>query len=222
MSERVGIFIDGGHLRAAVTNVFSKIDESYWGDIGSPIKKHFPESTIDYEKLTLKIMEGLEQKIVYRRFYTCPPFRERGKGGRFFEHDARWSAYQKFKSYLNDAGYDVREGRMHKRRGRTYKYRVSSTEGIEFYRKPKFEQKAVDTFLARDIATLVAQKRINRICLVTGDSDFIPVVQCAKEDDGVFTTLWHAQGNRCSASKLLKKECSDAHILNDIEKEIRR
>ena len=197
--KRVGIFIDGGHLSVAVKKVFSKVDSDYWRDRSTPINRHFPESKIDYEKLTAKIGSG--QEIVYRAFYTCPPIREKDQNGHLLAYDERWFAYKKFKRRLKAAKYEVREGFL--------------------LEHPKFEQKGVDTFIAWDIATLVAQNCIDQICLVTGDGDFLPVVQCAKKDKGVSTTLWYAR--RKTISKRLEKACHPtAYNLAGIIDEIRR
>ena len=222
MSERIGIFIDGGHLRAAVENVFSKIDEEYWGNTSSLVERYFPESKIDYKKLTQKIMEGQGGEIAYRGFYTSPPFRQEHMPVRLHK---RSKAYRKFKGRLKAVQYNVREGYIDSRKSYIVKHEKSKTSSdfdLRVFRKSKFEQKAVDTFIARDIATLIAKDLIDKVCLLTSDGDFTPVVRLAKRENKVFTTLWHAQGRRCSASKFLKRECCCIYDLKKIEKEIRR
>ena len=213
MSVKVGIFVDGGHLRATVQRAFSEIDSNYWGDTSAPIKKHFPESKIDYEKLTLKMMETSrqveeqEQEVICRRFYTCPPIQTKSQNARHLE---RQLAYDEFKQYLENADYEVREGFLSRREIKPGNWKV--------------EQKGVDTFIARDIATLIAQQRLNRVWLVTGDNDFLPVAQCAEEDDEVPTTLWCTRGKKYGIGDpdKLRKACKHVYNLIKIEKEIRR
>ena len=207
MSEKVGIFIDGGYMRAAVKYAFSNIDSDYWGEQEQdrPINRHFPESKVDYEKLAIKMAGG--RKVAFRAFYTCPPLSEENVPEEQESRDIvreRHIAYKEFSAYLKGIEYEVREGFLRPRK------------------EKRPEQKGVDTFLARDIATLVAKEDIDQICLVTGDGDFWPVVRLAKREDMVFTILWYAKGENCYVNKYLKNECCCTHELNQIEKEIRR
>ena len=56
--------------------------------------------------------------------------------------------------------------------------------------RPRFEQKQVDILLGIDLVLLAAKHLIQEAILVTGDSDFIPVVTVAKAE-GVLVRLYH-------------------------------
>ena len=163
MSGRVGIFIDGGYLHVIVKNVFSVIDHDFWGteEADPPIDKYFPESKIDYRKLALKMAAG--EEIAHLGYYTASPFKHPRKPTK--GQKKRRKAYNQFKGYLNDDGFAVQEGYLAERPV------PSRKEGVLTY-DIEFEQKGVDTFIAWDMANVIAKKRISRICLLTGDSDF--------------------------------------------------
>jgi uncharacterized LabA/DUF88 family protein len=54
------------------------------------------------------------------------------------------------------------------------------------------EQKGVDVKLALDIATLAYKRRVDRIVLITGDSDFVPAAKLARREglDVILDSLW--------------------------------
>jgi uncharacterized LabA/DUF88 family protein len=53
-----------------------------------------------------------------------------------------------------------------------------------------FKEKMVDVLLALDIAKLSIKKQVSHIALITGDADYVPAVQLAK-DEGVIVWLFH-------------------------------
>lgn len=60
--------------------------------------------------------------------------------------------------------------------------------------KPIFEQKRVDIKLAVDLVLLATKRQITRAAIVTGDSDFLPAIQAAK-NEGVLIHLFHGTGD---------------------------
>ena len=56
--------------------------------------------------------------------------------------------------------------------------------------QPIFQQKRVDMMLGVDMALLAVKQRVDRMALLTGDSDTIPAVEAVKPE-GVVVTLWH-------------------------------
>jgi uncharacterized LabA/DUF88 family protein len=62
--------------------------------------------------------------------------------------------------------------------------------GKEATGTPIFEQKRVDLQLGLDIASFVANGRVELVVLVAGDSDLIPAVKKAQEE-GVLVRLVH-------------------------------
>jgi len=55
-----------------------------------------------------------------------------------------------------------------------------------------FRQKQVDVWMAVDLVRLSLKKIVDHIILLTGDSDFVPAIQVAKEE-GLKVHLWHAE-----------------------------
>lgn len=58
--------------------------------------------------------------------------------------------------------------------------------------EPIFEQKRVDTMMAVDMVTLALRGNVTHLSILTGDSDFIPAIEVAK-DHGALVQLWHGQ-----------------------------
>lgn len=103
-------------------------------------------------------------------YYHCPPWQPALPT---LQDSARLSGYQKFASKLNSLpNFEVREGRLQK---------IGE----------KFQQKGVDIQLAVDLLRLSLLKGIDKAILVTGDSDFVPVVNAVKEV-GVNVALHYA------------------------------
>lgn len=90
----------------------------------------------------------------------------------------RISSKQAFLTALNRLDrFAIRLGRL------TYR-------GKEATGTPIFEQKRVDLQLGLDIASFVANGRVELVVLVAGDSDLIPAVKKAQEE-GVLVRLVH-------------------------------
>jgi uncharacterized LabA/DUF88 family protein len=75
--------------------------------------------------------------------------------------------------------FAVRQGIL-KFRGWKPRSRVSAVPVTDADFKPDFEQKGVDMRIGLDIATLCHSKAVQRIILVTGDTDFIPAMKHAR------------------------------------------
>lgn len=56
----------------------------------------------------------------------------------------------------------------------------------------EYEQKRVDILLAVELVRLSWSHQISHAILVTGDSDFVPAVEAAK-DAGVITSLYYSR-----------------------------
>ncbi len=63
-------------------------------------------------------------------------------------------------------------------------------QGLTDRGQPIFQQKRVDMMLGVDMALLAVKQRVDRMVLLTGDSDTIPAVEAVKPE-GVVVTLWH-------------------------------
>ena len=125
---------------------------------------------VDYEKFADHISKPEERFRAY--YYHCPPWQGNPPTP---EQSQRLANFQAFVNTLNFLPrFAVREGRL-QRIGEEYK------------------QKGVDILLAVDLLKLAYTTKIDKAILVTGDSDFVPVVE-GIEDAGDTTTLWYSPG----------------------------
>lgn len=69
----------------------------------------------------------------------------------------------------------------------------TSRSVADFDLKPDFEQKRVDMKIGLDVAWLATRRIVDRIVLVTGDSDFIPALKFARREgvQVVLVTMGH-------------------------------
>lgn len=72
---------------------------------------------------------------------------------------------------------EVREGRL-------------AYRGLDSQGQPIFEQKRVDLQLGVDLAILAGKRLIDYAIIITGDSDFIPAIEAAK-NEGVVVCVAH-------------------------------
>lgn len=137
------------------------LDDGYFAHV----TRKYGDLRIDYESFTDAICEPDRRFRTY--YYNCPPWQSDPPTD---EERRRLSGYHKFAdalSYLDR--FKVREGRLQK-------------IGDDF------KQKGVDIKLAVDAVKLSSTGKIDRAIFVTGDSDFVPVVE-GIEGTGVTTTL---------------------------------
>ncbi len=60
---------------------------------------------------------------------------------------------------------------------------------------PRFEQKGIDMRIGLDIATYTTSGRIDRVCIVTADTDFVPALKHARRA-GLQVTIYELPGQR--------------------------
>ena len=130
--------------------------------------------SIDYQKFSNLLSDGCP--ILRTYYYTCMPYKDKSNLSK--EQITRFSNSQRFVDMLKRLDrYDVRLGKL--------EYRGKDDTG-----KPIFVQKRVDILLGCDLVLLSSKSRISRAILFTGDSDFIPAVEIAK-NEGVEITLYY-------------------------------
>ena len=100
-------------------------------------------------------------------FYDCMPYQSQKPTK---EESKRYSKKDKFISSLKKKGVIPRMGRLQK---------IDRT----------FTQKRVDTLWTADICKAALKDKIDAVVAITGDSDFVPGIEVAKEA-GVHTVLW--------------------------------
>jgi len=112
-----------------------------------------------------------EQKLWCRKvfYYTAPPYQSR-KATK--AENERKSRYDRFVNRLARKGVIVREGRCQR-----------TGDG--------FRQKGVDTLLTMDLLEMPVSEEVKTVILVTGDTDFVPVLERIRSKHGVKVVLYY-------------------------------
>jgi len=136
------------------------------------LSKIVPEGTkIDFLKFSDEVCGDRERLRTY--FYDCMPYQSNPSTP---EETEKYSRYCKFKDRVE------RLPRFQMRFGKLRKNNNGS-----------FEQKRVDILLAVELVRLSWSGQIGYAVIVTGDSDFVPAIEAAK-DAGVITALYYSKG----------------------------
>ncbi|MCK4444194.1 MAG: NYN domain-containing protein [Thermoplasmata archaeon] len=139
------------------------IDGAYFAKV---LKNEYGEPRIDFLKLSGRLCEGTERLRTY--YYNCMPYQSSPPTD---EERERYSRADKFVYTLESLPrFEVRLGKLSYVRG-------------------EYVQKRVDILLAVDLVRMSWGRQIQRAILVTGDSDFVPAVQAAK-DAGVLVQIY--------------------------------
>ena len=159
---RVSILIDGGHLRVLARQAGYKYDPDY------------------IERVALACVEDHESllRILY---YDCAPYVGKARlpvSGQTHEFEGSdiW-----LRKLAEKNLFAVRRGVL---KFRGYKPKripiapMTALTDADF--SPDFEQKGVDMRIGLDIANYAATKSIDRIILITGDTDCLPAMKHAR------------------------------------------
>jgi len=129
---------------------------------------------VNYRRLGENIARECGGVLFRTYYYHAKPFQSKPPTE---DERRRKSAFDRFLQFLD--GVD----RMEVRLGRVRRY--YDEEG-----NVKFEQKGVDVKLAIDALKLSLKGKIHKVAFVTGDSDFIPVVEAIK-DEGIEVCIFY-------------------------------
>ncbi|HHZ08905.1 MAG TPA: NYN domain-containing protein [Rhizobiales bacterium] len=158
---RVSVMIDGGHLR-----VLAKI-----------AKKTYNPDYI--EKIAHACVEP-DERLLRVLYYDCAPYAGKVKlpvSGN--EHEFKGSD-----SWLRDLAardlFAVRRGVLKFRGFKPKTIPIAAAQLSDADFKPDFEQKGVDMRIGLDIANQAAMKSVDRIVLITGDTDCLPAMKHAR------------------------------------------
>jgi uncharacterized LabA/DUF88 family protein len=157
----VAVLIDGGFLRILAKDAGKRYDADF-------IEKIAHSCVTDKEMLFRAL------------YYDCPEYSGKTRlpvSGQQKEFNGSDTL---LKTLASRDFFAVRRGTL-KFRGwkpRTKPIQSATLTDADF--KPDFEQKGVDMRIGLDIATLSASKAVQRIVLVTGDTDFIPAMKHAR------------------------------------------
>lgn len=159
---RVVVLIDGGHLRVLTRDQGYKYDPDY------------------IEKVAKACVEG-DETLLRVLYYDCAPYNGSARlpvsgGHHSFGGSGRWMDELATKDL-----FAVRRGVL-KFRGWVPKTIPVATQALrdeDF--KPSFEQKGVDMRMGLDVARFSDIKAVDRIVLVTGDTDCVPPMKYARK-----------------------------------------
>ena len=135
----------------------------------------YSNASVDYQAFSALLSDGCPLLRTY--YYNCMPYKDASKPTP--EQIERFANMQRFIDKLRNLDrYDVRLGKL--------EYRGENDSG-----KPIFVQKRVDILLGCDLVLLASKSRISKAVLFTGDSDFIPAIEIAK-NEGVEIVLYYS------------------------------
>ncbi len=158
---RVVVLIDGGHLRAVAR-----------------IAKHRYEP--DYIEKVAHACVLTDETLLRVLYYDCAPFngtvRLLVSGA---SHDFTGSDHW-LKVLASKDLFAVRRGVLKFRGFKPKRIPVAAAALTDEDFKPDFEQKGVDMRIGLDIATYSADRSVDRIILITGDTDCLPAMKRAR------------------------------------------
>jgi len=190
MLAKSAVFIDGGYM----SKILSK-------DFGSP--------RIDYGLFVQWASSGTDMIRAY--YYDCLPYQPEAPSE---ADNIRFAAKQRFFDSLSYIPrFHVRQGRLECRGHRT----ILDSHGKPT-REPILQQKRVDMLMSMDIILHSVKRHIDYVVLVTGDSDFVPLVEAVKAE-GAIVRLVH--GSTCHAD-LQKAVDERLRIDEEVIEEVRR
>lgn len=134
----------------------------------------------DYQQTRVDIGQLVEQMrasdtLLRAYYYHCMPYQSDPPTA---DEQRRYASKRRFMDALSFIPrFQVRLGHLH-------------FQGLTDRGQPIFQQKRVDMMLGVDMALLAVKQRVDRMVLLTGDSDTIPAVEAVKPE-GVVVTLWH-------------------------------
>lgn len=156
--KKVAVFIDGGYLRAIATNKGSK--------------KYDP----DFIEKFAKSCVSADEEIFRILYYDCGPF----KGDVKLPVSGQTATLGGSDQWLNELAkrelFAIRRGVL-KFRGYKPKNVPIGTTLTDNDFEPDFEQKGVDMRIGLDIAVYASNRAVNRIVLVSNDTDYIPALK---------------------------------------------
>lgn len=163
------------------------IDGGFFGKVLDDMDK----PRIDFEKLSDILCEGNRRLRTY--YYDCLPYQSDPPTTEERERYSRKSKW--LDRLLLLPRFEVRLGRL----------------------SPRFEQKGVDILFSVDLVRMSWARQIDRAVLITGDSDFIPAVNAAKETGVIVELYYYISPNDGGPSthQELIRAVDERHLINE-------
>lgn len=159
MKKKAALLIDGGYLRVLVRKARKTYDPTY------------------IERVALACFNSAEEELFRALYYDCAPYVGKHKlpvsgAEHTFSGDDIW-----LRELASKPLFAVRRGVLKFRGWKPRKIPVASATLKDSDFVPDFEQKGVDMRIGLDIALLSTTRAVERIILVTADTDCIPAMK---------------------------------------------
>jgi len=161
--KKLVLMIDGGFLRVAARKA----------------RIHYDPSFIEAFS---KICPAVDEELLRSLYYDCAPY----QGHQNLPVSGLTQTFADSGQWLKDlAKKDLMAVRLGVLKFRGYKLKRTPVAGVAALTdadfKPDFEQKGVDMRIGLDIAAYSSLKAVDRIGLVTADTDCVPAMQLARK-----------------------------------------
>lgn len=160
---KISVLIDGGHLRVLAR------------DAGKPY-------TPDYIEKVAHACVGEGEIPLRFLYYDCAPY----NGTVHLPVSGNQKVYDKSPAWLDDLAsrnlFAVRLGVLKFRGFKPKNFPIQSSPVTDSDFKPDFEQKGVDMRIGLDIAAHAAKRSVDRIAVITNDTDCVPAFKLARTD----------------------------------------
>jgi uncharacterized LabA/DUF88 family protein len=162
------------------------IDGAYFNKV---LEKLFHRPPFSYKKFSNILCSNANCERIRTYYYHCMPYQSNPPT---MSERKRYSEMDSFIAHLrNLPRFEIRLGRLQKI-GRSFK------------------QKGVDVWFSVDLVKLSCRGNIDKAVLVTGDSDFVPAVNVAKEE-GIITILYYSKTPPMYVHKELLDACDEKY-----------
>ena len=158
---KAAVFIDGGHLRVLARQAGYRYDPDYIEAVA--------HACVVGDETLLRVL-----------YYDCAPYRGNPKLPVSGEPAVFQGSDEWLKALAAKSLFAVRLGTLKFRGFEPKRVPITSAALSDEDFKPRFEQKGVDMRLGLDIASYAADRSIDRVILVTGDTDCLPVMKRAR------------------------------------------
>ena len=158
---KAAVFIDGGHLQVLVRQAGYRYDPDYIETVA--------HACVSGDETLLRVL-----------YYDCAPYRGSPKLPVSGEPAQFQGSDEWLKVLAAKPHFAVRLGTLKFRGFEPKRVPIASSALSDEDFRPRFEQKGVDMRLGLDIASYAADRSIDRVILVTGDTDCLPVMKRAR------------------------------------------
>ena len=155
------MFIDGGHLRVLARQVGYRYNPDYIETVA--------HACVADDETILRVL-----------YYDCAPYQGSPKLPVSGEPANFQGSDEWLKVLAAKPQFAVRLGTLKFRGFQPRRVPIAAAALSDDDFRPRFEQKSVDMRLGLDIATYAADRSVDRIILVTGDTDCLPVMKRAR------------------------------------------